>query len=54
MFNLHDVSMTMDFGEVSDETEAIMVLHENDHKAGVMCGYVDGEYIEKRIDAPTV
>lgn len=50
MFNLYDLSGTIDFGEVSSEAEAIMVLFENDHRAGIMSGFIDGELIEKRID----
>ena len=52
MYNLNDVSMTMDLGEVLDEEEAIMVLHEEGLAVGIMSGYLNGEYFEKRVTAP--
>ena len=49
MFTLWDVSLTIDYGEVLDETEAYNVMYEEGLHRAVMSGYVDGMEFAKEL-----
>lgn len=49
MFTLWDLSLTVDYGEVVDESEAYNVMYEEGLTKAVITGYVDGEEFEKEL-----
>ena len=49
MFTLWDQSLTIDYGDVLDETEAYNVMYEEGLHRAVMSGYVDGEEFVKEL-----
>lgn len=49
MFTLWDQSLTIDYGEVLDETEAYNVMYEEGLHRAVMSGYVDGDEFVKEL-----